>query len=103
MNNNVMEIARSKNMEVANLKDWQLYKTRHGMELREAARKAIDNPIICTAGEFGEMFGDLFPNHAKWDAVADCAPEDLFVWCFHVSHIKTKRRDICVYALAKVD
>lgn len=102
---NAYELASKYNTEVANLKDNQLYKSRHGEELRAAAAAAINNPIVCTAAEFGEKYGHLFPKTHNWANVADHNPEDVFLWAFDAvgSHMTTARKNIYVIALYKVN
>lgn len=102
--NTVYEIAAKFNTKVANLKDDELYISRYGKELREAATAALKTPIVCTAKEFGERFGHLFPASTDWSRVADNAPEDIFVWCFSTSSSisNTRRKHIDAMPLAKI-
>ncbi len=104
MDMNVYELASKYNKEVSNLKDNELYKSRHGEELRAAATAAINNPIICTAAEFGEKYGHLLPN-TNWERVADHNPEDVFLWAFQSvgSYMNTARKNINAVALYKVN
>lgn len=89
--------AMKRNAEVAQLTDDRLYKSLHGRELRDAAREAVRNPIICTAKEFGARYGHLLPSSAAWRHVADMEPNKVFLWCFTISwryYSATKRVDI---------
>lgn len=81
---NALAEAKRNNIEVANLNDSQLYLSRNGRELRDAAREAIETPIICTAAEFGCRFGHLFPADRNWSHVADHDADEIFVWSFSV-------------------
>lgn len=102
--NTVFEIAAKYNTAVARLKDDEIYKSRHGKELRAAAAAAIDKPIVCTAKEFGERYGNLFSATTNWSRVADNDPEDVFVWCFSTStsSFDTKRKHIDPMPVGKI-
>lgn len=105
MDMNVYELASKYNTDVSNLKDNELYKSRHGEGLRAAAAAAINNPIVCTAAEFGEKYGHLFPKTDNWERVADHNPEDVFLWAFAEvgSYMNTARKNIHAVALYKVN
>lgn len=100
---NSIEIATRHNAEVATLKDTQLYLSRNGIALRNAAKEAVEKPLICTAAEIGARFGKFFP-HTNFSAVADHKPEEVFVWAFYAHKCcGTRRRDIAIACIGKAD
>lgn len=100
---NSIEIAAIHNAEVAALKDTQLYISRNGIALRNAAKEAIEKPLVGTASEIGARFGKFFPT-ANFAAVADHKPEEVFVWAFFTDkRYNTRRRDITIACIGKAN
>lgn len=92
-----IEVANKLNNEVANLSDNQIYVSRNGRGLREIARQAVANPIICTAREFGERYGRYFAADVNWASVADHDADEVWLWALDA---EAKRGRKNIYATA---
>lgn len=101
-----ISFAAKRNAEVAALTDNQLYISRAGRELREAAKKAMHSPIIATAPQIRERYGKLLEKSVigiNLDAVADHKPEEIFVWSFFADKGASRKRNISIAAIAKIE
>lgn len=97
--------AYNRNAEVAELADEQLYLSRAGRELREAAKEAVYSPIIATAPQIRERYGAWLEKSVigiNLDAVADHKPEDKFVWAFMADKGASRKYNISIAPITKI-
>lgn len=101
-----ISFAAKRNAEVAALTDNQLYISRAGRELRAAATAALEAPVIATAPQIRERYGKLLEKSVigiNLDAVADHKPEEIFVWSFFADKGASRKRNISIAAIAKIE
>ena len=101
-----ISFAAKRNAEVAALTDNQLYLSCAGRELRAAATAALEAPIIATAPQIRECYGvslEKSVSGINLDAVADHNPEDVFIWAFMADKGASRKRNISIAAIAKIE
>ena len=100
-----ISFAAKRNAEVAALTDNQLYISRAGRELREAAKEAMYSPIIATAPQIRERYGKWLEKSVigiNLDAVADHKPEEIFVWAFMADKGPAHKYNISIAPITKI-
>lgn len=101
-----ISFAAKRNAEVAALTDNQLYLSRAGRQLREAANTALESTIIATAPQIRERYGAMLDKSTPGitlDAVAGNNPEDKFVWAFVAVKGHARKYNISIAPIAKIE
>ena len=95
-----ISFAAKRNAEVAALTDNQLHISR------AAATAALEAPVIATAPQIRERYGACLEKSVSGinlDAVADHKSEEIFVWAFIADKGASRKRNISIAAIAKIE